>query len=55
MPCPSSERLRPPRIGSIAPLAPATNTRIVLPFGHMNRDTRVYCHDPPRRPDVTDG
>ena len=24
-------------------------------FGHIARVARVYCYDPPRRPDVTDG
>jgi hypothetical protein len=39
----------------IAPLAPATKTRIVFSFGHIARISRVYLYDPTRRRNVTDG
>jgi hypothetical protein len=34
---------------TIAPLAPATKTRIVISFGHIARVARVYCYDPDDR------
>jgi hypothetical protein len=32
-----------------------TKTRIVLSFGHIRGNSRVYLNDPTRRRNVTDG
>ena len=39
----------------IAPLAPATKTRMMSPFGHIDSISGVWCYDPTRRRNVTDG
>src|SRR3954453_2521467 len=39
----------------MAPLAPATKTRIGFSFRHIRAISWVYCYDPKRRRNVTDG